>query len=106
MSRAVSAPVGFRRRRKQLATDVERLDRAPYSALRFFQFAAQIFRRDPSVAFRDELWIRAFKDNASALFSGAGTQIDDVIRPAHLLGIVLHFADRVSQVAQLVKDSD
>ena len=49
---------------------------------------------------------RAFEDDVPAVFARARTQIDDVVRRAHHVRIVLHHHDRVAQIAQFLQDAD
>ena len=49
---------------------------------------------------------RAFEDDLAAVLARARAQIDDVVRRAHHVGIVLHHHDRVAQFAQFFQDAD
>src|SRR4051794_9085090 len=48
----------------------------------------------------------AFEDNAATVLARAGSEIDDMVRGAHDVGIVLDDQDCVAEIAQLAEDPD
>ena len=80
--------------------------RAARGQMRSLKLAAQITRRERIVSVLDQFRERAFEDDAAAVLSGAGPQIDDVIGGAHYVGIVLHHQNGIAQIAQLFEDPD
>src|SRR5579872_170067 len=90
----------------QEADDPLRMGDAPARKLRSRKIAPKVTGGQRRVAGGQQLLKRPFENNAAAVFAGARTQIDDVIRSAHYLGIVLHDNNGVAQIAQLMENLD
>src|ERR1700687_2659732 len=67
------------------------------------QFAGEIASGQGARCF-EYLGIRPFRDQLAATLSRAGAEIEDTIRGAHDVGIVLNHQDRISEIAQVVQD--
>ncbi len=70
------------------------------------QLAAQIAGSHGRLALLQQIVVGAFIDDVSAVLSGSGPQVEDVVGRLHHLRVVLHHQDRVAQVAQLMQDAD
>ena len=61
-------------------------------------------REEPS--FAEKRGERAFENDVTAMFSGAGAEIDDVIGGAHHVGIMFDYHDGVTEAAEFFEDAN
>jgi hypothetical protein len=82
------------------------IDRTARARQRDPQIAAQITRRERAIAGSHQVGQWPFEDDVSAVLTGSGAEIDDVVRGAHDVGVVLHHDDGVTQFAEFHEDAD
>src|SRR5580693_357011 len=82
------------------------MDFAALAPMRSLEVAVKIPRGERFAAIPQELLIRSFEDDASAVLTRPRSHIDNVVGRTHHVGIVFHNQNRVAQITQFFQDTD